>query len=161
MTESLPFSKQFQGFFFVVFRQHVPSIREISSDLVCFVFVFFLVCDAGEASSTSESSSESEEGERTPEGRAGKANGKHRSTPGSDVEEADGDEDEPHLKRFKSEETMAADERGAAAAAAPAGQELEATPTPSPVERPVEELPPYLPAIMGCRSVEEFQCLNK
>ncbi len=24
-----------------------------------------------------------------------------------------------------------------------------------------EELPPYLPAIMGCRSVSEFQCLNK
>lgn len=24
-----------------------------------------------------------------------------------------------------------------------------------------EELPPYLPAIMGCRSVGEFQCLNK
>lgn len=27
---------------------------------------------------------------------------------------------------------------------------------------PLEEvLPPYLPAIMGCRSVSEFQCLNK
>jgi cell division cycle 2-like protein len=24
-----------------------------------------------------------------------------------------------------------------------------------------EELPPYLPAIQGCRSVEEFQCLNR
>lgn len=23
------------------------------------------------------------------------------------------------------------------------------------------ELPPYLPAIMGCRSVSEFLCLNK
>lgn len=26
---------------------------------------------------------------------------------------------------------------------------------------PKEEFPPYLPAIMGCRSVSEFQCLNK
>ena len=24
-----------------------------------------------------------------------------------------------------------------------------------------EELPPYLPAIQGCRNVEEFQCLNR
>ena len=23
------------------------------------------------------------------------------------------------------------------------------------------ELPPYLPAVMGCRSVSEFLCLNK
>jgi len=26
---------------------------------------------------------------------------------------------------------------------------------------PQEELPPYMPAIQGCRSVGEFQCLNK
>lgn len=24
-----------------------------------------------------------------------------------------------------------------------------------------EDLPPYYPAISGCRSVEEFQCLNR
>lgn len=24
-----------------------------------------------------------------------------------------------------------------------------------------EELPPYYPALQGCRSVEEFQCLNR
>ena len=29
------------------------------------------------------------------------------------------------------------------------------------VVEPKEELPAYLPAIMGCRSVSEFQCLNK
>lgn len=28
-------------------------------------------------------------------------------------------------------------------------------------EEEVEELPPYLPAIQGCRSVEEFVCLNR
>ena len=34
------------------------------------------------------------------------------------------------------------------------------TPPESPVElRP--ELPPYLPAIQGCRNVEEFSCLNR
>jgi cell division cycle 2-like protein len=26
---------------------------------------------------------------------------------------------------------------------------------------PQEEFPPYMPAIQGCRSVGEFQCLNK
>ena len=34
----------------------------------------------------------------------------------------------------------------------------------SEVEEPKDQLetnPPYLPAIMGCRSVSEFQCLNK
>lgn len=28
-------------------------------------------------------------------------------------------------------------------------------------EEEIEELPPYIPAIQGCRSVEEFQCLNR
>lgn len=34
----------------------------------------------------------------------------------------------------------------------------------SPVASPVEikeKLPPYYPAIMGCRSVDEFECLNR
>jgi hypothetical protein len=37
---------------------------------------------------------------------------------------------------------------------------LDETPPQSPMElRP--ELPPYLPAIQGCRNVEEFSCLNR
>ncbi len=37
---------------------------------------------------------------------------------------------------------------------------MEQTPPASPVElKPI--LPPYLPAIQGCRSVDEFQCLNR
>merc|ERR1711944_45227 len=37
---------------------------------------------------------------------------------------------------------------------------VEETPPPSPVELK-DELPPYLPAIQGCRSVDEFTCLNR
>ena len=37
---------------------------------------------------------------------------------------------------------------------------LQDTPPDSPVElKP--ELPPYLPALQGCRNVEEFSCLNR
>ena len=34
------------------------------------------------------------------------------------------------------------------------------TPPQSPLELK-EELPPYLPAIEGCRSIEQFNCLNR
>lgn len=37
---------------------------------------------------------------------------------------------------------------------------IEDTPPQSPIElKP--DLPPYFPAIQGCRSVEEFNCLNR
>jgi len=37
---------------------------------------------------------------------------------------------------------------------------LSASPVPSPAElKP--QLPPYFPALQGCRNVEEFQCLNR
>ena len=40
------------------------------------------------------------------------------------------------------------------------GDYLEETPPESPVElKP--QLPPYFPAIQGCRPVDEFQCLNR
>lgn len=40
------------------------------------------------------------------------------------------------------------------------GEYLDATPPQSPIElKP--ELPPYYPGIQGCRSVEEFHCLNR
>ena len=37
---------------------------------------------------------------------------------------------------------------------------IEDTPPESPVEL-APELPPYLPSLQGCRSVEEFHCLNR
>lgn len=40
------------------------------------------------------------------------------------------------------------------------GYYLEDTPPDSPVEL-LPELPPYYPAIQGCRNVEEFHCLNR
>ena len=40
------------------------------------------------------------------------------------------------------------------------GDYLEESPPESPVElKP--QLPPYFPAIQGCRPVDEFQCLNR
>lgn len=47
---------------------------------------------------------------------------------------------------------------GSPRAAAQAEPEL---PAPEPEEEEDDGLPPYLPAIQGCRSVEEFQCLNR
>ncbi|XP_059519913.1 cyclin-dependent kinase 11B-like [Myotis daubentonii] len=40
------------------------------------------------------------------------------------------------------------------------GEFLPDSPALSPIE-PKQELPKYLPALQGCRSVEEFQCLNR
>ena len=40
------------------------------------------------------------------------------------------------------------------------GNYIEETPPESPVEL-APELPPYYPALQGCRSVEEFHCLNR
>ena len=37
---------------------------------------------------------------------------------------------------------------------------VETSPTPSPVDE-ISHLPLYLPAIQGCRNVEEFHCLNR
>jgi len=69
------------------------------------------------------------------------SDGKHQATPPSEAEE-----EEPEIKWFKSEDMMVAEDEASKIL-------REVTPTP--------EEPPYLPAIMGCRSVEEFQCLNK
>ena len=40
------------------------------------------------------------------------------------------------------------------------GQYVQHTPPESPVEL-APDLPPYYPAIQGCRNVEEFSCLNR
>lgn len=60
--------------------------------------------------------------------------------------------DEPEIKRRKNETDYQTDELN----------RIQTTQT-SVVATvaPKEEMPPYLPAIMGCRSVGEFQCLNK
>ncbi|XP_046462786.1 cyclin-dependent kinase 11B-like [Daphnia pulex] len=60
------------------------------------------------------------------------------------------DREEPEEKRRKSESGSIEE-----------FSRTEITHTSLNVPEPKEELPPYLPAIMGCRSVGEFQCLNK
>lgn len=99
----------------------------------------------GEASSTETSSTA--DGEGSP---PTKSNGRHHS-PISEQED-----DHHEVKRFKSDESAVQDDEDVV----DIKDKEEVTPVPSPVELK-EVLPPYLPAIMGCRSVEEFQCLNK
>jgi len=100
--------------------------------------------DEGEASSSSESSSEEEDDYADVK----PSNGKHRTPPSEH-----GDHEHPDMKRRRNDD-ISADEEPMLV------DEKDTTPPPPEVEAK-EEFPPYLPAIMGCRSVNEFHCLNK
>ncbi|XP_054251005.1 cyclin-dependent kinase 11B isoform X8 [Indicator indicator] len=65
-----------------------------------------------------------------------------RDSAGSEVEEEEVEEDTPHSNAMTE------------------GDYIPDSPASSPIELK-QELPKYLPALQGCRSVEEFQCLNR
>ncbi|XP_069730868.1 cyclin-dependent kinase 11B isoform X3 [Phaenicophaeus curvirostris] len=65
-----------------------------------------------------------------------------RDSAGSEVEEEEVGEDTPHSNAMSE------------------GDYVPDSPASSPIELK-QELPKYLPALQGCRSVEEFQCLNR
>ncbi|XP_051493213.1 cyclin-dependent kinase 11B isoform X5 [Apus apus] len=65
-----------------------------------------------------------------------------RDSAGSEVEEEEGGEGTPHSNAMTE------------------GDYIPDSPASSPIELK-QELPKYLPALQGCRSVEEFQCLNR
>ncbi|XP_055515507.1 cyclin-dependent kinase 11B isoform X4 [Leucoraja erinacea] len=74
-----------------------------------------------------------------------------------DSEESVEEEDEEEMEEEDDEE----EEEESPISNAPTEEEyVPDSPPPSPVE-PKKELPQYLPALQGCRSVEEFQCLNR
>lgn len=75
------------------------------------------------------------------------------------------EEEVPHLEKVKSKFDDHSDIESETHSVHMSDQEdaqyyLEATPPDSPVEL-LPDLPPYYPAIQGCRNVEEFQCLNR
>ncbi|XP_032903792.1 cyclin-dependent kinase 11A isoform X1 [Amblyraja radiata] len=74
-----------------------------------------------------------------------------------DSEESVEEEDEEEMEEEDDEE----EEEESPISNAPTEEEyVPDSPPASPVE-PKKELPQYLPALQGCRSVEEFQCLNR
>ncbi|XP_061196686.1 cyclin-dependent kinase 11B-like [Saccostrea echinata] len=108
---------------------------------------------------------------------AGSDSGESASDSGSDSESSSGSESEDHEDKERSPEDKESmgkvkskfddhsDHESGTDTARNSEQEdedvyMDETPPASPVElRP--ELPPYLPAIQGCRNVEEFSCLNR
>ncbi|XP_077965775.1 uncharacterized protein LOC120336204 isoform X1 [Styela clava] len=121
-----------------------------------------------EASSGSEGSDEEEQDLSGEESGSGE-----EEVPGSSEEEdaESGNESplEPLRSKFDSpepdQEGSESDDDGQEegedeSAASDSDQQMEESPVPSPeILKP--ELPYYLPAIQGCRSVDEFQCLNR
>lgn len=60
-----------------------------------------------------------------------------------------------------SDDSAAGDGRGSGADSTPPPPDIKAEDGHEEMELEKDTLPPYLPAIQGCRSVEEFQCLNR
>ncbi|XP_062612344.1 cyclin-dependent kinase 11B-like [Saccostrea cucullata] len=107
----------------------------------------------------------------------GSDSGESASDSGSDSDSSSGSESEDHedkerspddkesLSKVKSKFDDHSDHESGTDTARNSEQEdediyMDETPPASPMElRP--ELPPYLPAIQGCRNVEEFSCLNR
>uniref|UniRef100_A0A8C5AXA1 Cyclin dependent kinase 11B n=1 Tax=Gadus morhua TaxID=8049 RepID=A0A8C5AXA1_GADMO len=118
----------------------------------------------------------------TAESSAGKAESKPSPWSGSGSEDEDGEEDEGSSSQIESEmtpvgpavpesrfdhdtteesgEDMDEVEDGETRSPTPEENYIPDSPPISPVEQK-KELPKYLPALQGCRSVEEFQCLNR
>ncbi|XP_012780058.2 cyclin-dependent kinase 11B isoform X4 [Maylandia zebra] len=77
---------------------------------------------------------------------------------GEDMEEEEEEEDEEEEEAGEGEPTPHSQTHSRSAT--PEGNYIPESPPVSPVELK-KELPKYLPAFQGCRSVEEFQCLNR
>uniref|UniRef100_A0A8C5EBP9 cyclin-dependent kinase n=1 Tax=Gouania willdenowi TaxID=441366 RepID=A0A8C5EBP9_GOUWI len=125
-----------------VSKEEKPEIKDLLNDLQD-------ISDSERKTSTGESSLESgsdaeEEEEDNEEGSSSQSEG-----------EEEEDEDESVSGSGRSEQSEEEEEEEA-------GEEnyIPDSPPISPVELK-KELPKYLPALQGCRSVEEFQCLNR
>ncbi|UYV81713.1 CDK11B, partial [Cordylochernes scorpioides] len=112
--------------------------------------------EEGEASEDEEMEEEQEEGEEEEE-REEEATGSGTSSGSTDSEESSQSGEEADPEELPPPEAKIAEEEKAV------------TPPPSPdkvevldeIEAEVPVLPPYFPATQGCRSVEEFHCLNR
>uniref|UniRef100_A0A3B3TV82 cyclin-dependent kinase n=1 Tax=Poecilia latipinna TaxID=48699 RepID=A0A3B3TV82_9TELE len=132
--------------------------------------------EEGEDQSSSQSEGEEEEED---EGESVSASGRSEQSDVSEEEQSDEDVEEerengkhiPAVPESRFDHDSEETEEGREADPTPQSQTHSRSPTPeenyipeSPPVSPVElkkELPKYLPALQGCRSVEEFQCLNR
>uniref|UniRef100_A0A8C2L4C9 cyclin-dependent kinase n=1 Tax=Cyprinus carpio TaxID=7962 RepID=A0A8C2L4C9_CYPCA len=116
--------------------------------------------EEGEENDEEESSSQSE-GEEEGESGSDSVGSEH-----SEVPESRFDHDSEVSAEEEEEEEEGAEEAGDVTpqspshSATPEDNYIPESPPISPVELK-KELPKYLPALQGCRSVEEFQCLNR
>lgn len=115
---------------------------------------------SGGALSDEEPSEEEEEGEEEEE----RENGNHiPPVPESRFDhdsEVSAEEEEEEEEEVEEEEAVDVTPQSHAPSATPEERYIPESPPVSPVELK-KELPKYLPALQGCRSVEEFQCLNR
>ncbi|XP_063320000.1 cyclin-dependent kinase 11B isoform X1 [Pelmatolapia mariae] len=79
---------------------------------------------------------------------------------GEDMEEDEEEEEEDEEEEEAGEGEPSPHSQTHSRSATPEGNYIPESPPVSPVELK-KELPKYLPAFQGCRSVEEFQCLNR
>uniref|UniRef100_A0A3B3YAP8 cyclin-dependent kinase n=1 Tax=Poecilia mexicana TaxID=48701 RepID=A0A3B3YAP8_9TELE len=132
--------------------------------------------EEGEDQSSSQSEGEEEEED---EGESVSASGRSEQSDVSEEEQSDEDVEEerengkhiPAVPESRFDHDSEETEEGREGDPTPQSQTHSRSPTPeenyipeSPPVSPVElkkELPKYLPALQGCRSVEEFQCLNR
>ncbi|XP_050016118.1 cyclin-dependent kinase 11B-like [Alexandromys fortis] len=124
-----------------------------------------------EEGSTSEESEEEEEEDEEEEEETGSSSEEASEQSAEEVSEDEDRESENHIlvvpeSRFDrdsgdSEEGEEEVGKGTPQSSAPTeGDYVPDSPALSPIELK-QELPKYLPALQGCRSVEEFQCLNR
>uniref|UniRef100_A0A3Q2PEY4 cyclin-dependent kinase n=1 Tax=Fundulus heteroclitus TaxID=8078 RepID=A0A3Q2PEY4_FUNHE len=112
--------------------------------------------EEGEDESSSHSEGEEEEEEEEDEGESASASGRSEQ---SAVPESRFDHDSEETEEGKEGVPTPQSQTHSRSATPEENYVLESPPV-SPVELK-KELPKYLPALQGCRSVEEFQCLNR
>ncbi|XP_013412148.1 cyclin-dependent kinase 11B-like [Lingula anatina] len=128
--------------------------------------------EESEKEATEQSESEAEEQQVAEESGSGESESESGSSSSGESEDSDSAEEEEEEQKPKPEKVRSKfDDQSS-----PEESETESVPEPSeaayaegvlddtPPQSPVElkkELPSYYPAIQGCRSVEEFHCLNR
>ncbi|XP_071945128.1 uncharacterized protein [Antedon mediterranea] len=125
--------------------------------------------DSDESEEDSDEEESDEEGEEEEEEESGTEESESESASSSESEEGSGSEhsenaevvaDKDKRAKSKFEQDSSPEPQIIQPESTPPGNYLPDSPPVSPVElKP--ELPTYLPAISGCRSVEEFTCLNR
>uniref|UniRef100_A0A669F1F7 cyclin-dependent kinase n=1 Tax=Oreochromis niloticus TaxID=8128 RepID=A0A669F1F7_ORENI len=107
-----------------------------------------------------ESSSQSEGEEEEEEEESASGSGRSEQSAGTNICGSCDSEEEDEEEEEAGEGEPTPHSQTHSRSATPEGNYIPESPPVSPVELK-KELPKYLPAFQGCRSVEEFQCLNR